>query len=398
MLLPLKRKLRKNQRVRMFLSRILGLYWNVPMGLARLAGVDCNLVVFSAFECLSYCGNPRYVSEALHAAQPEVKIAWLFEDPEAAKKKFDIPDYVRVLDVNRLPGMAALARARVVVDNARKHFYLHFPGRNQVYVQTWHGDRGFKLCGYDNPFNAVMLEENCDLVLAGSDFGVRLYHTAFHCKGEIAKVGSPRNDILIRNDPAECAAIRGRLGLDADCGALLYAPTYRDVERRANQAHRAHMDLHHVLDTLERTTGKPWKCLVRAHYLSCGISLEDDTGRLIRVTDYPEMAELLLVSDALLTDYSSSAGDFALLRRPIYLYQDDFRDFRDKNREFYFDMKDSHYWIATNPEELDRLIEATTPERARENCDAVLRFYGEAETGHATEYAVNYILSKLKSD
>ena len=58
-------------------------------------------------------------------------------------------------------------------------------------------------------------------------------------------------------------------------------------------------------------------------------------------------------------------------------------------------MKDSPYWVASTPEELDKLIEVCTPERARENCDAILRFYGEAETGHAAQSIAEYIIGQL---
>ena len=108
------------------------------------------------------------------------------------------------------------------------------------------------------------------------------------------------------------------------------------------------------------------------------------------------MAELLLVADALITDYSSCAGDYALCRRPIFLYQDDLEDYKNNSRQLYFDMKYSPYWVASTPEELDALIEACTPERARENCDAILRFYGEAETGHAAQSIAEYIVKQLE--
>ena len=209
-------------------------------------------------------------------------------------------------------------------------------------------------------------------------------------------MGYPRNDILIRNDPAESAAIRAKLGVDENTRLLMYAPTYRDTERQAMKSQNVSLDLFHVLDTLEAATGEKWKCLMRAHYMSYGLQMDDGSGRLIPASSYPEMAELLLVSDALITDYSSCAGDYALLRRPIFLYQNDLEEYRTKNRALYFNMEDSPYWVAGNPDEMDALIRACTPERARENCDAILKFYGEAETGHAAESVARYIIKRLE--
>ena len=108
------------------------------------------------------------------------------------------------------------------------------------------------------------------------------------------------------------------------------------------------------------------------------------------------LAELLRVADALITDYSSCAGDYALLRRPIFLYQDDLADYMNNDRALYFDMADSPYWVSSTPEEMDALIDAYTPEAARENCDAILAFYGECESGRAAEQIAEYIIDKLQ--
>ena len=394
----LKNLPKKNRKLYLALGPIFALYRNTIIRAARtFGGTDQNMVVFSSFDYRGYNDNPRYISEALHELRPETDIVWLFRDPEQARKIYDLPPYVRTYRAIANNGVAAMARARVVVDNFNKRFFLAFPGKKQVYIQTWHGDRAFKKVGFDNgsEYNR-MVEEFATLCVAGSDYGERQFRSAFHYKGEIMKLGYPRNDILIRNDAAEKKAIREKLGIDEDTGLLLYAPTFRDTELRSAKTQRMPLDLYHVLDKLEATTGKKWKCLVRAHYLSYGIVLDDGTGRMVMVSDYPEMAELMLVSDALLTDYSSCAGDFALCRRPIYLYQDDIEDYKNNSRALYFDMKDSPYWVASTPEELDKLIEETTPERARENCDEILRFYGECETGHAARSVAEYIVDKLK--
>ena len=397
--LKLKRRLRKNPKLYDTLGFFYGLRWNIPMVLARsLRGYDDNMVVFSSQDYRSYSDNARYVSEKLHEMRPETNIVWLIQDGEGARKRFDIPDYVRVLKSTSTKGVCAMARARVVVDGFNKKFYLKFPGKDQFYVQVWHGDRAFKKIGYDNSsFNFRILEERCSICVTGSDYGDMQARSAFHYKGELLRVGCPRNDILIRNDPAERAAIRKRLKLDDDTCVLLYAPTYRDTDRVARREEKVHLDLLHVLDVLEEHTGKKWKCLVRAHYMAMGIALDGASDRIIPASDYPEMAELHLISDALLSDYSSCAGDFALLRRPIYLYMNDLEEYKRDNRALYINPEDTNYWIAKTPDELDALIRQTTPERAKENCDAVLRFYNETETGHASESVCEYIISKLQS-
>ncbi len=396
MLTGLKRLVKRSKKMYLKLGPVFAAYRNSVITLARgLGGINYNEAVFSSFNHQAYNDNPRYISEALHALRPQTEIVWLFARPHDAEK-YDIPDYVRVVCATSTRGMAHLARARVVVDNFNKRFYLKFPGENQIYIQTWHGDRAFKKVGYDNPGGLNCgIEEKAALFICGSEYGEMQIHSAFHYHGEIMKVGYPRNDILLRNDPAEARAIRKKLGVDEDTRLLMYAPTFRDVDFRHNRVQRAHLELGHVLDTLEAATDAKWKCLVRAHYMSKGIDAAVDS-RLIQASAYPEMGELLLISDALITDYSSCAGDYALLRRPIFLYQDDLDDYTGNNRALYFDMKDSPYWVADTPEAMDALIMRCTPESARENCEAILKFYGEAETGHAARSVAEYIADKLK--
>ena len=147
----LKNLPKKNRKLYLALGPVFALYRNTVIRCARFfGGTDHNMVVFSSFDYRSYNDNPRYISEALHELRPETDIVWLFKDIEFAKKNFDIPDYVRIEHGISNKGVSCMARARVVVDNFNKRFFLDFPGKKQVYVQTWHGDRAFKKVGFDN--------------------------------------------------------------------------------------------------------------------------------------------------------------------------------------------------------------------------------------------------------
>ena len=116
----------------------------------------------------------------------------MFRDPES--KKAIVPDYVKIVRARTTEAFYELATARVWVDNFSKSFYLKLDPE-QYYIQTWHGDRAFKKVGYDNAgvYNK-MLEEYATLCVAGSDYGERQIRSAFRYKGEIMKVGYPRND------------------------------------------------------------------------------------------------------------------------------------------------------------------------------------------------------------
>ncbi len=363
----------------------------------RRHGVNPRKVVFESFEGRGYNDNPRFVSEKLHELCPEAEIVWIFR-PDTIKT-VQAPDYVKRILPLSWSGLREQATARFWVDNFRRTANLYLNTDRQYYINTWHGDRGFKKVGDDNDklvkAPVMRMEKNCAMMIAGSEFGANNYRTAFHMKGDILMDGCPRNDMLLRNDPAQAADVRRRLGIAPETGILMYAPTYRDDRNREQAAQDPMLDMPRTLDFLEAHTAKRWVCLCRTHYLSFGMNVADDP-RIIPASDWPEMAELLLVTDMLITDYSSCGADFTLLRRPMFLYQADVGEYLDQSRSFYFPMETSPFLIAHSQEELEKLILETDAAKARENGEALDRFFRTTETGHAAEAVCRYIMDRMK--
>ena len=173
---------------------------------------------------------------------------------------------------------------------------------------------------------------------------------------------------------------------------MLYAPTYRREDELIPKS--VQMDLARTLDCLESVTGAPWKCLYRAHYLSSGIELEAVQDRIVDVTRYPDMTQLLLASDMVLTDYSSCALDFIIMDRPALFYIPDWDDYV-ATRGVYFDVRQSPLMTAENQAQLEALIQGLTPESVRQNCADIREYFGYYETGRATDAVCDYIVERL---
>ena len=368
----------------------------VMWGSRVFKGIDPYKVVFCCFKGRSYGDNPRCISERLHERCPEAKIVWMFNREEMGRIRDSLPDYITPVYYKRRESLVEQATARVWVDNYTKNTFMRWARGRQFYVQTWHGDRAIKKICYDleRPGDKGRLEERCDRVVTGSTFGEGLYRTAFRYRGEYIKAGSPRNDILVRNDPEERRKIRERLGVGPQTGLLLYAPTYREDERVLPK--RLQMDLDRTLRCLEASTGKPWICLFRAHYKSAGIDLEAVRDRIVDVTKYEDMSELLLAADMVLTDYSSCAMDFIIRDMPALFFVPDWEEYKS-DPGVYFDVHEAPFMTASNQEELEALIRGLTPEKARENCAAIREYFGYYETGRATDAVCDYIIERLGS-
>ena len=341
-----------------------------------------------------YSDNPRAISECLHRMASDVKIVWM------VKSQFQkyVPDYVTVVSPKPYTALKAQAQADVWVLN---YVYRHNTGiyksSDQFYIQTWHGDRGLKMIGFANKltkpksYNGYVMSD-CNLFLAASDYGVMKAHKGLRYEGEVMTVGMPRNDKLtnIQAYKEEIAEIRKRIGIAEDTNILLYAPTYRE----AGGELQCQIDIAQTVASLE-SNGRKWTCLIRSHSLTKQLKVSEDKAVCRDVSDYPDMADLLLVTDLLITDYSSCAGDFLLTGKPVVLAHFDRESYQSKDRQLWVDATEAGYLVARNQQELNDILKRIDTYDHKTINEKVLQYYGTKESGHASEAVAQRILQEL---
>jgi CDP-glycerol glycerophosphotransferase len=177
------------------------------------------------------------------------------------------------------------------------------------------------------------------MLLSPNPFSTPILKQAFRFSGEILESGYPRNDVLAAGDGSAAAATaRERLGLPPGKKVVMYAPTWRDNQYYASGRYR--FDLRLDLERAWQELGDEYIVLIRGHH-----HMADDVpsgirpGFVLNVTAYPDISELFLVSDALITDYSSMMCDFAVTGKPMVFYTYDLEDYRDNLRGFYLDFE-----------------------------------------------------------
>lgn len=342
-----------------------------------------NKIVFDSFYGEQYSDNPRAISEKMHELYPEYKIVWRFKEGYA-QKEF-IPSYVKIVEYFSLQSLRECATAKCIIANNAQ--MMGFPKRNgQLILRTWHGDRGMKKIANEKESDKEKWTntDNVDLFTAGSTYGVQRIRDAFSYQGEIICSGCPRNDCLINVDEDRIAAIKKRIGLPMDGKVVLYAPTFRDGQTSKQECE---VDLISVLQHLNMK-GEKWSCLTRSHHISKGL---ENISQCIDVTWYPDMADMLLISDMLITDYSSSSGDFILKNKPVILTHFDLEEYTKNYRSFRFDPETAGYFCVKNNVELLDLIDSLTQEKAHEECQKLMDFFGVCESGIASEIVCHRI-------
>jgi CDP-glycerol glycerophosphotransferase len=289
------------------------------------------------------CGdNPLGIAAELRRRGDEREHIWAVNDWSVRA-----PDKARLVLRGTEDYYEALARSRYIIAN--DDMEAAFRKRDgQVYVQTWHGTP-LKKIGFDierpqfisgtSYFEQLASDvAKWDLLLSPNPFSTGIMRRAFRYEGEICDSGYPRNDVLCSGDAAQVAAtVRRRLGLPDGKRVVLYAPTWRDNQYYASGRYR--FDFRLDLERAWQELGDEHVVLFRGHHHMADDVPEGRPGFAFNVTAYPDISELFLVSDVLVTDYSSVMFDFAATGRPMLFFTYDLDQYRDNLRGFYFDFE-----------------------------------------------------------
>ena len=348
-------------------------------------------VNFISFSGRQYSDSPRRISEALRASHPEIEQVWAFNEPE--KFAFLKEQGIKVVKYKSLEYLYCVMTSKVYVDNAEFWSALKFrPG--QMVLETWHGGGAYKKVGGHRidvnareQQHAVEKMNKITLFLSSSRaFTDHVIRGAYQYHGEVLECGLPRNDDLLSPDPGLSGAVREKLGISPDAKVLLYAPTFRN----SHTLDLYDVDFARLKDALEARFGGEWIILLRMHYYLADKVSAIDLPYVRNVTDYPDMQELLLASDVLLTDYSSCMWDFSLLHRPCFLYARDIAAYQGE-RDFYTPIESWPFPLASDNDGLVSAVEAFDEGAYLENVRKHHADLGSTESGTAAKQCARRI-------
>lgn len=289
--------------------------------------------------------------------------------------------------------------SKFVISNQRlvKELYP-FKRRGQIYMQTWHGT-ALKRIEADIPYETDAYHQlvqpdsdKIDLFISGSRFMTDIYKKSFWYSGEVYETGTPRNDVFFRKDSGVIDRVKSLLGVKKNEKLILYAPTFRN---RADSFECYDIDSCLLQKTIAARFGGEWKFLIRLHP---GILNQSNSDRIkkmypnaIDVSSYPDMQELLYVSDVLITDYSSSMFDFMYTMRPCFLYV------KDKNaydRGFYINIDELPFPKIESNKTLEQIVMSYNSREYEERVKMFMDRIGSAEDGHATEKCYGLLINR----
>ncbi len=305
--------------------------------------VKKEYIMFECFFGRSYGDNPRALYEYISKTFPgKYTCIWSM----AKTHGNNIPYKHKTVKRLGLRYGYYLARSKFFVFNTKQAWMRKREG--QVFLETWHGTPLKKLAfDMEDNFSAspgykkhiYSKTRSWDYLVAANSFSSEVFKRCFMFENKMLEYGYPRNDVLHGPDRDERAAeIRKKLGIPEDKKTILYAPTWRDDEYYGAGEYKFTLRLD--LNLLREKLGEDYVVLLRTHYyIADKLDVTGLDGFAYNLSKYPDIADIYLISDICITDYSSVFFDYAGLRRPMLFYTYDIDKYRDMLRGFYFDME-----------------------------------------------------------
>lgn len=352
-----------------------------------------NKVMFDCFEGRGIGDNGKYVSLLLSKERPDLDIVWNLRGEDDA-----VPTGMRVVKRFTKEYYEELYSSHVLVCNDGTFEEDLDKKEGQIIIDTWHGTGPFK-----KVFAAIDSKKTnksylrwvkdtfgrADVFVSNSRDNTEMYRDSMLFEGPILEMGYPRNDILF-NSGFDAEGLKKKLGVTEGSTVILYAPTFRDnVERGILESD----DLKELQQAFETRFRKKCTWLVRKHHAMKDTSLcnTKEAGNVLDVSKYPDVMELLMISDVLVTDYSSIMWDFSLMKRPVFLFQSDLSDYI-LEREFYLPVQHWPYPRAERIEDLkDRILQFNEKDYLKK-LDYFFKNDPSYDDGKASRRLVDYII------
>lgn len=407
--------LKKHAHIRVFVRKARQRLWERQYKkMAWQIPVESNLFLFESYMGRQYACSPKAIYQEM-IQDPrfrDCKFVWAFINTEA---KREVPELQKaeLVTYGSAEYYQYCAKAGCIITNSNLAYRV-CKKRGQIFVQCWHGTPLKRLrCDIEaergnayNTLKEIHWKNDIDIIrydffLSPSAFASEKFSTAFRIKALglesiLLEAGYPRNDFLYRYNQEALQLIKMRLGLKGNKKkVILYAPTFRDNQHEAGAGYvyQTVVDF----DRMQKELGHEYVILFRAHYFVANqFDFEKYKGFVYDMSQIDDINYLYIISDLLVTDYSSVFFDYANLVRPIIFYMYDLDQYETEIRGFYLSLDDLPGPIVRNEDELIRAIYQN--DTAEE--ETFRKFNGRfnyLEDGQASKRTVDKILEKRKS-
>lgn len=291
---------------------------------------DPNLILFNGHG-QKYNDSPREIFLKLKddLRYENFKYVWAVDDP----LKYSI-ERCEVIKMDTLQYFMIALKAKYWVSCVNIERGLNFKKKSTIYLNTWHGTP-LKLIGNAVPGRHDFNFASIDIFCCAGDYEREIYSKDFKVKNDsFLSSGLPRNDELYNISDNLKQEYKRQMGIPENKKVILYAPTWRDSSNKGKKYVIAPpVDI----ELWEKKLASDYILILRTHSYTntlLGIEFNDFVKDY---SAYPNVNDLFIVADVLISDYSAAIFDYSILERPILCFGYDYEQYA-VDRGFYFDL------------------------------------------------------------
>lgn len=349
--------------------------------------INKKLVLISSFSGKKYNDSPKVIFESMRSLGllTKYEVIWAFEDPDSFKGV-----ELNTVKINSFKYFLIAFKAKYWITNVNIERGLNFKKRGQIYLNTWHGT-GPKTIGNAATGRKDYNFKKVNYLCSDGEYLKDIFIKNFNAKPEsILLCGRPREDRLYHIDPTIEQTMREKYCIKKTDFVILYAPTWREPKNGDLQSELSiDLDIKKILDSIPNS-----KILFRAHSITNRVlSKNSFDDRFISVSDEPDIGDLFFITDVLVTDYSSSNLDIAILKKPFICFAPDYDDYT-KERRLCFDLNAEYpFGVQKTTDEVIDVLQDIL--KGNDRIDELLKFkqkYGPYG-GNATQICLKKLFS-----
>ena len=357
----------------------------------RIIKINNKKIFIENYQGLNYFDNGKYIVEEIIRRNINCQIIWAINE----KQDNNFPPSVNIIPSNTFRYIFHMSTSKIWIDNCRKQHYVR-KRKKQFYFQTWHGGISLKKIEKDAEnkltWNYIERAKNDSKMIDGfishSSYFTNLIRKSFWYTGRILEIGYPRHDLFFQTNRHDDIKnkVRKYFSIKNECKLILYCPTFRN----SHDISLYSLNYEKLIYTFKDKFDSDIKILIRLHPNMIEKSKElEYTNNILNASIYSDLQELLISCDAMITDYSSTMFEFALLNKPIFLYMPDIEEY-GRERDFRIDIN-SLTSYSKNFDELIYNIKTFNLENYTANMKKKITKLGIVKKGTASKKIVDEI-------
>lgn len=358
--------------------------------------IQKNKIVFQNFSGRGYGDSGKYIAEYIINNNLDYELVWLCDDLTEP-----MPSKIKKVKFESARAYYEMATAGIWISNVWTGVYPH-KRKEQFFLQTWHASIAFKKIeksveahlSSEYVRTAKRMGKQCDLLISNATWLTNMYKRDMWYNGEILESGLPRIDVLYNTSKSITKSVHQHFHIDEEKAIVLYAPTFRKNEDFENYKFNYNL----CCRLLKKKFGKDYAMLVRLHPNSAALvdklALPDG---VYDATNYPDMQYLLAASDILITDYSSSMFEMAIVKKIVFIFAKDYNMYIKKDRGgTHFSLNELPFPICQNENELWQLIDDFSAEEYNQKLTSFLSSLGVIYSNNSAKQIVDAIEERRK--